>query len=352
MDERRDDRRLLSGFHDSLEDAIYVFDEDRVLVDANARVGEVSGLGRTELLGWTFDDLVETYVRPDDAEPMTAAYDRVETGSSKTERLEFELVIEGEESVPADGRFNRHETYVIVVVRNLAELKERERVATELTEQLEVLNRVLRHDIRNDMNVVLGWAGELEHHVDDGQARTYLSHIEEAVEHTVELTKEVRDLAEALTAGESVPSKPLDLATVVQSQVVKGRKKFPQATISYTSDASSAPIRANEMVSSVFGNLISNAVIHNDEDHPTVEVSLTCGDDVATVRVADDGPGIPDSRKELVFGRGEHGVDSPGTGIGLYLVDKLVHGYDGTVRIEDNEPRGTVFVVELPIADP
>ncbi|WP_439025938.1 ATP-binding protein [Haloarchaeobius sp. DT45] len=340
--------RHLSTFHDALDDAIYVFDTDRALVDANERVGEVSGHGREGILGWSFEQFLEEFVSTDDRVAVAAAYDRVECGESRSERLEFELSIEGETGVPVDGRFSEHGQHVVTVLRNLAELREREREANELSEQLEVLNRVLRHDIRNDMNVVLGWAGELEQYVEDPVGRTYLSHIEEAVEHTVELTHEVRDLAEALTAGGTVPSKEMDLAGVLENQVVKTRKKFPGATVSYTTDVSSVSVTANEMLASVFGNLLSNAVIHHDGESPTVDVSLTTDGDVATVRVADDGPGIPDTQKGLVFGRGEHDVDSPGTGIGLYLVDRLVHDYGGDVRIEDNDPRGTVFVVDLP----
>jgi signal transduction histidine kinase len=69
------------------------------------------------------------------------------------------------------------------------------------------------------------------------------------------------------------------------------------------------------------------------------------------VRVADNGPGVPDDRKEAVFGRGEKGLRSTGTGLGLYLVDTLVDSYGGRVRVEDNDPEGAVFVVELPLAE-
>jgi signal transduction histidine kinase len=69
-----------------------------------------------------------------------------------------------------------------------------------------------------------------------------------------------------------------------------------------------------------------------------------------TVRIADNGPGVPDERKESVFGKGEKGLESDGTGIGTYLVKTLVSRYSGTVWVEDNEPGGAVFVVTLPIA--
>ncbi len=81
-----------------------------------------------------------------------------------------------------------------------------------------------------------------------------------------------------------------------------------------------------------------------------MEVSVDVGKAVQ-VRVADNGPGIPDDRKEEIFDEGETGVDSDSTGLGLFLVHTLVERYEGTVWIEDNEPEGRVFVVELPKHD-
>jgi signal transduction histidine kinase len=102
------------------------------------------------------------------------------------------------------------------------------------------------------------------------------------------------------------------------------------------------------MLSSVFRNLLKNAVQHNDTDDPEVTVSATTGDGTVEVAVADNGPGVPDERKEEIFGQGEKGLESSGTGIGLYLVRTLVERYGGDVRVEDNDPEGSVFVVRLP----
>lgn len=72
--------------------------------------------------------------------------------------------------------------------------------------------------------------------------------------------------------------------------------------------------------------------------------------DHINVRIADNGPGIPDSRKEDIFGKDETGLDSEGTGIGLYLVQSLMDAYDGDVWVEDNDPEGAVFVVQFHVA--
>jgi len=97
---------------------------------------------------------------------------------------------------------------------------------------------------------------------------------------------------------------------------------------------------------SVFRNLLNNAVQHNDGE-PTVVVTATADDDTVTVRVADDGPGVPDKQKQRVFERGEKGPTSDGTGLGLYLVGVLVDSYGGEITVTDNDPQGAVFEVEL-----
>ena len=71
-------------------------------------------------------------------------------------------------------------------------------------------------------------------------------------------------------------------------------------------------------------------------------------------RVADTGIGIPEDERSRVFDA-FYQVDSSstreagGTGLGLSIVRRLIDGHDGTVRIEDNKPKGTVFVVTLPV---
>jgi signal transduction histidine kinase len=110
-------------------------------------------------------------------------------------------------------------------------------------------------------------------------------------------------------------------------------------------------VLADEMLDSVFRNLLKNAVQHNDKELPEVRVSASVDERTVTVRIADNGPGIPEERRHSIFGKGETGLDSEGTGLGLYLVESLVDSYDGDVRIEDNDPEGAVFVVELQLRD-
>ena len=228
-------------------------------------------------------------------------------------------------------------------------------VSTDITEQkrreqeLEALNRVVRHDIRNDMQIILAWAEMLEGSVDEG-SEEHLRKILASGQHVVELTEIARDYLETLSSDEEMPVKPVPLRSTLRNELDRRRESYPGAEF-VTGDIPDVEVLANEMLPSVFRNLLNNAVQHNDADRPVVEIACDRHEDEVVVTVADNGPGIPDEHKEAVFGKGERGLASSGTGIGLYLVSTLVDQYEGTVTVRDNDPTGAVFEVRLPTVE-
>ena len=160
-----------------------------------------------------------------------------------------------------------------------------------------------------------------------------------------------RDLDELITGEREPELTPMALGPLVAAEVEKVRMSTwavaDEISIDGVDELEDIQILGGEMLSSVFGNLLSNAVLHNDTPQPEVTVDATVSDEVVQVRIADNGPGIDDDRKEAVFGRGEKGVESPGSGLGLYLVAEIVSLYGGDVWVEDNDPHGTVVVVEF-----
>jgi signal transduction histidine kinase len=218
----------------------------------------------------------------------------------------------------------------------------------EKTEQLEALNRVVRHDIRNDMAVVLGWAETLRDHVDeDGEAA--LERVIQSSENVVDLTNSARDFVESLAGNRTAELKPINIRDQINAELTTVQEAHSDANFEIVGELPQVTVQANEMLSSVFRNLLGNAVRHNDKQTPEITITGCLDSDTVQIRVADNGPGIPDDQKEQIFGKGEKGIDSPGSGIGLYLVHTLMNQFDGAVWVEDNDPTGSVFVVELPI---
>ena len=219
----------------------------------------------------------------------------------------------------------------------------------EQRDNLQLLNQVMRHDIRNDLQLIGAYAELLEGHVDE-EGRRYLDVIKENTESATNLTTTVRDLSKVIL-GADAETRAVSLTNVLDQQVEEIRSGYSEAVVTVEGAIPDVEVVGNDMLSSVFRNLLRNAIQHNDQTPPEVSVSTVRTDDRIELRVADNGPGIPEDQREDIFGKGEKGLESAGAGIGLYLVRSLVESYGGDVWIEDNDPRGSVFVISLPTAE-
>ncbi|MFB6354287.1 MAG: ATP-binding protein [Halobacteriales archaeon] len=225
---------------------------------------------------------------------------------------------------------------------------ERRALATE-RERLEVLNRVVRHDIRNDMNVVLGWLDALADHVETADGRAALERVRTASEHVVELTGIAREYVAVVVGDSDLELQPVSLAEVLQNEVRTREASYPAAEFAVDGELPAVTVRANELLSAVFRNLLNNAVQHNDTDEPVVEVAAEAQDDAVVVTVADNGPGIPVAERRVI----EEGEETPlfhGSGLGLWLIHWTVTLAGGEVRIEERSPRGSRVAIALPRA--
>jgi len=293
------------------------------------------------------EKLIET-IHPDDRERVRA---NIEESTRELRDTEYEGRV-----VRPDGSVRWTLNRQVMLRDEAGNVSEIVGISADITDQkrreqeLELLNRIVRHDIRNDMAVALGWAEMLDDHVDD-KGREYLQKILASGEHVVELTEVAREYVETVVSDETLTVEPVSLRSVLETELSLREESFPDAEFVLEEVPPDVAVAANSMLSSVFRNLLNNAVQHNDADTPQIDVSFEVRDNEVDVRIADNGPGIPADHKDTVFGKGERGLGSPGTGIGLYLADTLVTEYGGEIWVEDNEPTGAVFVVQLPLAE-
>jgi signal transduction histidine kinase len=232
-----------------------------------------------------------------------------------------------------------------------------------------VLNRVLRHNLRNKLTVVTGYADHVESElerlgvpsdVDPTQAKdrllsfplkealTGVQEIQGASDDLTDLSQKVRQFGstiEKVNVTDSIPAQP-----IVSDIAEEYTQQYPTATI--TLDTDDVRVKGNrEFLGLVVGELVENAIQHSDRDEPNVELTVSADTDGrVTICVADDGPGIPDIERE-VLKEGEEGSLLHGSGIGLWTIHWLVARVGGNVAIADNEPTGTVVRITVPRAD-
>lgn len=354
---------------DHLTVGILVVDRAGAIVDANEHARILLD-EPSDLVGRELERVLQSVVQdgategPEEAADAETVIDQISDTVLPMETRDGprEIAVETTPLRPATaGDVGSTDSYGLVL-RDVTERISREATLERQTEQLEVLNQVIRHDIRNDMQVVGGLTELLDEHVaPDG--REYLATIRERATYVVELTRTVGNLTDAILADE-VDLEPIALDAVLEREIEAVEASYGSATIT-AGELPAVAVRANEMLASVFRNLLQNAIVHNPDAEPTVAVSVSEGAGAVVVRVADDGPGIPRERREMLFARGERGDASEGSGLGLYLVETLVDQYGGDVWVEsageevldadgaaDGSLGGATFAVELQTVEP
>jgi len=319
---------------------IYVLDADERFVRVNDAMTDELGHDRGSLLGA-------------DVSLVTN-----EAGVRRHERLVAELV-DGErdqastevEMVTADGS-RRQYALSIAVIREEGEFGGTVVTAHDVTKlrehqrQLSVLDRVLRHNVRNKMSIVMGHAGDIIDAANEEIADRAAA-IEEAATELLELSESAREF-ESVFADDARRTVAVDVVGAVEDGADELRLEHPTATVR-TDLPETAAARGHETFELAVNELLENAIVHNDRAEPSVEVAVDADEDAVELRVADDGPGLDGTDRDAL----RRGAETPlehTQGLGLWLVRWAVEVADGTIEIGDNDPRGTVITVRLPAA--
>ncbi|ELY60543.1 multi-sensor signal transduction histidine kinase [Natronococcus amylolyticus DSM 10524] len=227
---------------------------------------------------------------------------------------------------------------------------------TDVTEQkrrrkrLEILNRVLRHDLRNGMNVIDGCADLLADRV-DGEVAARVETIRERANELTSLAEKSRTVERTLNR-DGADTRPIDVAALAERVTTRLENDDPNVEIG-RSISGPAPVSGGAYLETAIDQLLENAVEHHDGD-PSIEVTVRDrpAEDLVALSVADDGPGIPTEERELLREEREITQLRHMNGLGLWLVNWAVSQSGGRLSIADNEPRGTVVTLEFPRADP
>lgn len=240
------------------------------------------------------------------------------------------------------------------------QLRESRELLARSNEQLGFFNSVLRHDLLNGMQVVQGRLDLLADTVDD-DARDHVAVIDRWIDDIMSLTRNVRAVTRTVSGEQRVELRAVDLGGAVGRKAGKVRDAHEAVTVDVLADLDDLPaVRADDFLAEVVENLLVNAIEHNDRDHTAITVDAVVGDETVRLRIADNGPGVDDERKEEIFEESVTSEDSGSVGFGLYFVRVMVEQYGGDVWFEDrddwsppegDEDRGVVAVVELRRAD-
>jgi signal transduction histidine kinase len=263
------------------------------------------------------------------AETLVDAFDRLQEGDydyevSLTAGEEWEEITDGYNEMSAG-------------------IKTREEQLRDRQQRLEVLYRVIRHNLRNEMSVILNYADIASGMTDDDQVEMAADTITETGRKLTSLSEKARQIQNALDTAETTES--VDVAQVVRQVADDQREAFPEATIrtDVPDSCSASAIPALELA---VENVIENAAKHSEAEEPTVDVGVASGEDGVYLSVADDGPGIPEQERNVLT-KGRETALEHGSGLGLWLVYWVVDKSGGTLHFDDNSPQGSVVTMVL-----
>lgn len=224
-------------------------------------------------------------------------------------------------------------------------------ITDEMQQQrhLDVLHRVLRHNLRNELTVMIGMADQILDKTNEPETREAASKIKDAASKLSQLSDEANTIQQVL--GEVASVRPIKLSSLADSVIKDCEERFESADITVDISAE-LTVSANEKLQIVLRSLLDNAIRHNNSPNPQAHLSAATHDsDTIEVAVVDNGPGIPQTEQRIITEKAEITQLDHGSGLGLWLVKWIVDGYGGWLDIETPESGGSIVRLYLNTAD-
>ncbi len=205
---------------------------------------------------------------------------------------------------------------------------------------------IITHDINNVNTGALALT-ELLLMKSEDQDKVLAMRLINSINQSIEIIGNVSTIRRLHERREAL--KPTLLDEVIKNEILR----FPNAKIRYS--GTTARVCADSLVYQIFMNLIGNSIKFAGTK-AVIEISVKDSGDMVEVIVVDNGPGIPDEVKPLIFDRFKRGkTTKSGKGLGLFIARALVEGYGGRIWVTDNvqgkQDPGTAMHFTLKKAD-
>ncbi len=170
------------------------------------------------------------------------------------------------------------------------------------------------------------------------------------------LLKLVQDLllAARVEGGYEYSFEAINIEDLIKECVGWAENRF-RGKINLQSDAPNLVLERVDYstLSSAIFNLLENAIKYAP-DAPSIDIVLYRKQQFCVIEIKDQGPGIPKTERQKVFNKfyrlgQENTRKTKGTGLGLYIVKKVVEAHQGSIQIKENQPSGTIFLISLPL---
>jgi nitrogen fixation/metabolism regulation signal transduction histidine kinase len=305
---------------------------------------------QARLAGSTLRELFPSDVQQD-LEPLFRRADRMGTTTTQMElpiqRTQLNVAV-----TVATLQHNAQRLGYVLVFEDLSDLLHAQRQAA----WREVARRVA-HEIKNPLTPIGLSAERILRHLDRKPSdaaslevvRSCATTIESAVDTVRTLVNEFSTLASFPTSK----PQPADINAIAENALSMFNGRLDQIRVRTLFGSNLPRVMADsEAIKRAIANLVDNAaeaVESSMVKEIEISTAVVASRDVVEICVADSGPGVTREAKERLF-LPYFSTKSRGTGLGLAIVSRIVEDHRGYIRVEENEPVGARFVIELPVA--
>jgi len=211
----------------------------------------------------------------------------------------------------------------------------------------QVIARILRHNVRNKLTPILGYANTIAEQADkpiSGYAQRIVSSCEELEQTTVharEMREVIRNRDKMVTAS---------LETTVQDTAESIGDEFPDGEL-VTHIEATPDVNAHPKLGTAIHHLIRNGLEHNDSHTPSVEITVEQRPAGPTIEIADNGPGIDPHEVRILDEHGESALRHS-TGVGLWIVDRIIAHSGALIDFETTDGTTVTIIFSTPAANP
>jgi PAS domain S-box-containing protein len=221
-----------------------------------------------------------------------------------------------------------------LMVRDASDRRQREGL-------ISVINRVLRHNVRNEMTVISGYAEMLADEL-EGHKAERAKLISGAASRLLNLTESAQQIEQ--NRDLSVELEPLDIVPLIERVVSECEMRYANGSITVEAPETAIAETLPRVETALF-EIIDNAAKHGG-DPASIEIEVRVTDLRVVVCVSDNGPGLPDLERAVL----ETGEETPlihGEGLGWWLSYWIVTTLDGEIKVSESE-QGTTIEILLP----
>ncbi|WP_207591740.1 PAS domain S-box protein [Halomontanus rarus] len=357
--DRKERERELAKYEtivETIDDGIYVKDDDGRFTMVNDAYAELTGYDREELVG----EHASLVVDEDTIQQSSAMEAALTDGDGPDSTLEAMIQTADGDLVPTEGTIatipaDDGEDNHVGVVRDITERKERQRKLEESNKRLEQFAYAASHDLQEPLRMVSSYLQLIERRYEDEldeDGREFLGYAVDGADRMREMIDGLLEYSRVDARGD--PFEPVDLAGVIADVREDLQVKIREHDAEVTAASLPRVEGDSEQLRQVFQNLIDNALEYSGDEPPRVHIDADRDGDWWELSVRDEGIGIdPDDRERVfeVFQRLHTPDEHDGTGIGLALCKRIVERHEGDIWVDSEPGEGATFYVRLLAAD-